>query len=331
MFAHFDEDIQIPRRPAAQTGLAFAGKADARPGFHPGRDVHRQRSFLLHPARAAAGTAGVLHDLAHAVAGRAGPLHGEKALLRAHLAHARTGGAGHRLGAAFGAGAPAGVAGDRGRHVDRLLDALKGFLKRDAQVVAQVGSALRARPPAAAPAATHEIAEEILEHVRKGAGEIAIATTAKALRPAPAAATAHATLKGSMAEPVIGGLAIGILQHVIGFVHFLELRLGIRIVRIPVRVQFLGLLPIGLFQLVRRCATRHAKDVIVISFCHSGQNPLSEPGGGGPFPNRPLFRFTRCHFRLFSPRSSKSASTMSSSTGRGPSSSPPSDSDWLAL
>ena len=148
-------------------------------------------------------------------------------------------------------GAAAGVAGDRGRHVDGLLDALEGLFQRDAQVVAQVRSALRPGPAAAAAAATaHEIAEQILEHVRKGAGEIALLAIAAAGR----AAAAHATFKGGMTKAVIGGLLLVVLQDLIGLVHFLELGFGLRIVGVAVGVQLFRLGPIGLLQLFRRGA-----------------------------------------------------------------------------
>jgi hypothetical protein len=61
---HFDEDVEIARRTAAQAGLSLARQADAGAGFDAGGDVDVERTVLLHPARAAAGLAGVLDDLA---------------------------------------------------------------------------------------------------------------------------------------------------------------------------------------------------------------------------------------------------------------------------
>ncbi len=319
MLFDLDEDIEITRRPAAQTCLTLARKTDAGAGLYPCGDVDRQRAVLFGPAGAAADLARVLDHLAHAIAGGAGALDRKEALLRAHLAHARTGRTGHRLGATLGPGAMAAVAGDRGRDIDGLLDALEGLFQADAQVVAQVRAALRPRPcPAAATAApAHEVAEQVLEHVRECAGEIAVAREATTR---PATAATHAAVKGCMAETVIGGLLVGILQNVISLVHFLELGFGIGVVGVAVGVQLLGLLAIGLLQLLGGSTARDAKHVVEITFRH-GSFPCGT-GEGRPVAGPPPFRFQRPYFRLFSPRSSKSASTMSSSTERGPSSSP---------
>ena len=255
-----DEDVEITRRAATQTGLALAGKADAGAGFNACRDVHRKRAFLFGASGPAAGPAGVLDDLAHAGAGRAGAFDREEALLRPHLAHARTGRAGDGFGPTFGPRAPADVAGDRGGNVDGFLNAVIGVFQRDAQVVAQVRSALCPAASAARPAApAHEIAEQVFEHVREGRGEIAL--TGPAARTPPA-------FEGGMTIAVIGSFLVGVFQRVIGFVDFLELCLGRRIVGIAVGVQLLGLAAVGLLQLFGRSGARHAKNFVEIAFCH---------------------------------------------------------------
>jgi hypothetical protein len=166
---HLDEDVKIARRPAAQTGLALTGQPDAGAGLHPCGMFTDSCFSFCDPALAAAGLARVLDDLAHAVAGGAGAFDGEEALLRPHLAHAVAGRAGDRFGPAFRARAVAGVAGDRGRHRDRLLAAGIGLFQRDPQVIAQVRPALGARTATAtATAPAHEIAEQVFEHVREG-------------------------------------------------------------------------------------------------------------------------------------------------------------------
>ena len=60
-------------------------------------------------------------------------------------------------------------------------------------------------------------------------------------------------LKSGVAIAVIGRLFFGVLQDVVGFVDFLELAFSIRIIRIAVRVKFLGLRPVSFFDVrVRR-------------------------------------------------------------------------------
>ena len=120
-----------------------------------------------------------------------------------------------RLGAGLGAGAGAGLAGDRGRHADRGVLAGKGLLQPDLEIVAQIGAALAAVGGARA-AAPARIAEEGIEDVRHEVGEIR------------AAAAAAAILEGRMAEAVIGGALLAVLQDLIGLVQFLELGLGRR-------------------------------------------------------------------------------------------------------
>ena len=124
---------------------------------------------------------------------------------------------------------------------------LIGFFQRYPQVIAQVRSALCARAAAAAAAATHEIAEQVFEHVGKRRCEIALAA-----EPAAARRRRTAAFKRRMAVAVIGGFFVGVFQHVIGLVHFLELGFGVGIVGVAVGVKFFGLGAIGFFQLFRR-------------------------------------------------------------------------------
>src|SRR4051812_11438024 len=75
------KNIEIARRPAAHTGLALVGEADAGAVLDAGRDVDRERALARHPARARARRARVLDHLAAALADRAGALQREEAAL----------------------------------------------------------------------------------------------------------------------------------------------------------------------------------------------------------------------------------------------------------
>jgi hypothetical protein len=57
-----------------------------------------------------------------------------------------------------------------------------------------------------------------------------------------------------MAEAVIGRLLLVVLQDLVGLVHFLELGLGLRVVRVAVGVKLFCLGAIGLLQLFGRSA-----------------------------------------------------------------------------
>ena len=58
--------------------------------------------------------------------------------------------------------------------------------------------------------------------------------------PKPVAAAAAAMLEGGMAETVIGGALVAVLQDVVGLVEFLELVLAVLVARIAVRVMLHG-------------------------------------------------------------------------------------------
>jgi hypothetical protein len=102
----------------------------------------------------------------------------------------------------------------------------KGLFQRDFHVVAQVLAALA---PAAASTALSGHAEQVLENIREGRSK----TGAEA-----GPATAMALLERGMAEAVIGGALVAVLEHFVGFVDFLEFDFAGSIARILVRMPF---------------------------------------------------------------------------------------------
>ena len=83
------DDEQVARRPAVDTGLAFACYAQTRTGLDTGRDLDLKRFFFLDASLPTAFLARVSDDLALALAVRASPHYAEKALLVTRLAAAR--------------------------------------------------------------------------------------------------------------------------------------------------------------------------------------------------------------------------------------------------
>ena len=142
--------------------------------------------------------------------------------------------------------------------------ALEGFFERDFEIVAQIAAAIL--PPRAPPA--HELAEQIVEHVGEGGGEV------EAARPAPA----HAVLERGMAEAVIGGALLIVLQDVIGFVDFLEFDFGGVIARIAVGMQLHRELAIGRLELGDRRALLAAENFVVAALAHRPANRQTEIG-----------------------------------------------------
>jgi hypothetical protein len=72
--------------------------------------------------------------------------------------------------------------------------------------------------------------------------------------------------KGSVAEAVVGGAFIRIHQDIIGFPKLLKFFLGMRIVRVFVRMKLDGESAIGAFNLFFGGIPPHAKHFVVIAF-----------------------------------------------------------------
>src|SRR5207253_1283013 len=125
---HVDEEIEVAAARAADSGLAFAGDADARAFVDSGGDLHRQLALVERAAFALAIGARVADHFTRAAACRAAALDHEKALLRPDLAHSAAGRAGAAAIVRAGAAAPvAHLAAGLGFDGDRLLDAGEGF------------------------------------------------------------------------------------------------------------------------------------------------------------------------------------------------------------
>ena len=165
--------------------------------------------------------------------------------------------------------AVAGRAGDERRHVDLDGAAEEGFLERDLEIVAQVRAAQprllppprRAAPPMKSPKMSSKMSD--IEEVNSGPKPLA--------GPRPAA-----VLEGGMAEAVVGGALLRVLQRVVGFVDLLELVLGVGIARIAVRVELHGELAVGALERRLVGALRHAQHFVEIALGHSLLPRLSD-------------------------------------------------------
>ena len=76
-----------------------------------------------------------------------------------------------------------------------------------------------------------------------------------------------------MAEAVVGGALLVVLQDVVGLVDFLELRLGLLVAGIAIRMVLHRELAVGLLQVVGARVPRHAQRGVIILFGHL--SPLS--------------------------------------------------------
>src|SRR5262249_43689385 len=154
------------------------------------------------------------------MAGRTGALEREEALRMANAALAAASRAVARARAALGAGARAGLAGDRSGDADLGCLAGEGFGQGDFHVVAQVCAPL-ASGGAAAPAAQ---AEQIIEDVGKARCESG----------AEALAAGTAVLERGMAEAIVRGALVAVLEDVVGLADLLEPVLAILVAGIAI-------------------------------------------------------------------------------------------------
>src|SRR6185312_11174518 len=76
-------------------------------------------------------------------------------------------------------------------------------------------------------------------------------------------------LEGGVAETVVGGALVAVLQHVIGLVEFLEFVLAILVARIAIRMMLHGELAEGGLELDLRAAPRNAQHLVVVAFRHA--------------------------------------------------------------
>ena len=151
------------------------------------------------------------------------------------------------------------LAGGRGGNLHFGGLAFEGVFQADFHVEPQV----RALPGGLAAFAVHHFAEHFFEQVREPAAAAEIEVeTARSL-------TAAVVFKGGMAEAVIGGALLIVLQDVIGFVQFLEIVRRFRVVGIAVRMVLHGQFAVSLFQLIRRRAAFDPQNLIIIFFAHA--------------------------------------------------------------
>src|SRR5690606_31833166 len=86
---------------------------------------------------------------------------------------------------------------------------------------------------------------------------------------AEAGAAAIAVLEGGMAETVIGGTTLAILQHVVGFVDFLEFMDAIVVTRIAVGVPLHRQLAKRGLDLAAAARPGDAKNLVIVAFRHA--------------------------------------------------------------
>src|SRR5215831_16449465 len=146
------------------------------------------------------------------------------------------------------------------RNLNLSLGAVRGFLKRDLEVVSKVRPALR---PAATPAAAEEVAEP--EHVAEVAEDVFEPGEDAGIEAAGTRRRAHARV----AKAIIGRAFLDVGKHRIGLGAFLEFLLGGVIARIAVRVIFERQFPVGALDFGIGRRPLDAEDLVVVPLAHA--------------------------------------------------------------
>ena len=211
-----------------------------------------RRALALHRAGAVADLHGLRITRPGAAAGRAGALDQEEALLRAHLAGALAGGQVSAARALSSDPVPLQASQTTRvgtRSVDLGAGEGLGQVDLDAPGGGRAGAGAAcgaaARPPMKSPNIWSKMSPE--------------AAAAEKSKPPHEPAAAAALLERGVAEAVVGGALLVVLQDVVGLVDFLELGLGLLVARVAVGVILHRELAIRLLQVVRARIPRHAQ------------------------------------------------------------------------
>src|SRR5438105_1146270 len=257
-----DLQIEVAGRAAVHARLAFARKAHAVAFVDPGGNPYRERLLQLDPPAARAHRARIGNHAARAVAARAGLGNGERALRDAHLAGAAAGGAGRRVRARPRAGSLAALAGRRAGNADLRVEAVRGLLERDLQVVAQIGAAKHRR--AAATPGAEDLTEDVAEDVAE----------------AGARSAADVLLDAGVAELVVRRALVRIGEHFVGLLRLLEVLFGLGVLGIAVRMPFHGEAPVGLLQVLFAGVAVDAQHFVVVALRHLPSKQANGPDRG---------------------------------------------------
>jgi hypothetical protein len=148
-------------------------------------------------------------------------------------------------------------------NLDARFATVQDIEKIDFKVVPKIGAALSSTAPTAGsgPArAAKNIAEQVVEEVAE------IAEIAKIPAGMPRTGPAHP----GMTEAVIAGAFLRIREDGVSLGNLLETLLGLRIVRIAVRMALQSKFPIGFFEIGLACAPLDAQNLVKIPLAQTG-------------------------------------------------------------
>src|SRR5262249_48594946 len=136
-------------------------------------------------------------------------------------------------------GSVARLAQGQALEADYLFGSARGLFELDLEVVAQIVASSGPRTRAPAPGA-EEVSENIRENFLETLREVEPAEGPLPLR----------TLKGTVSKAIVLGTSLGIRQHLVGFVYFLEPFFGLLVAGVTIGVELDRETTVGLLQVV---------------------------------------------------------------------------------
>src|SRR5438094_4740419 len=252
-------DVEIARRPAADAGFAISRRTQPRTAADTRWNFQFDPAGIFDPPFAAAFMTWFFNNLSDSPAARTGLRHLEKTAGTDHLSASAAGWTIDRARAGLGAATVALIASVQLANFDFFLRAKCGFLQRDLHIVTQIGTTLpfvRATGAAAT--------EKTLENSATAAAEGLAENIERIVESAPK--TAGALRKCGVSVPIVGGTLIGVDQDVVGFAQFLKFFLGVKIIRIFIRVEFDCELAIGALDFILVRTPGHPEHFVIIAF-----------------------------------------------------------------
>src|SRR5690349_22374157 len=255
MGADGEENVEVAGRPAAHARFAFAGKPDAGAILDTRGNVDREGALARHSSRAGTRGTRVVDHLPASLARGTRPLQREESLRMADAALTAASRTGLGSGAGLGARARTGLAGHRGWNAYLGVLSRIGLLQGDFHVVTQIGAALAAAA-ASAPPAAHP--EQVIENVGEGRRYVAKAAGART-----------GMLECGVAEAVVSGALVRILEDFISLVDLLEADFATLVAGIAIGMPLHRELAEGGFQCTFVRGALDPQDVVVATLGHA--------------------------------------------------------------
>ena len=195
----------------------------------------------------------IFNNLTGTAAVRAGARNGEKPLLHAQGACAAAGLTTDGLGPGGGAGAVAAFARDVRRDVDIYGIAADSLLQGQLELVAEIGAA-KHLVAAATPSGPENIPEDVPEKIDERVGT--------------AEPTLCALADARMAELIVGGARLRILEDLVGFLGFLEFALHLRIAGVAIGMELHCEAPVRLLDVGVGRVAADAEHLVKVTLRH---------------------------------------------------------------